>query len=186
MAKEPQLVTPMEKLEALTGFEGRQVIGVGVEIPGAGGGLRDALTVDPQEFHYGETVFVVVEGRVGKLRFDPVKDAGDVVRRVHVLDVVGAVIVERATVEALLEAQAIRIEEARGLARLPFEPTDEELLTAHNNGEHADGLVGGCVECEREKDLALQESDADDLSVRRAAAKKTTAKKAAAKKPPTS
>lgn len=156
MPQEPQLITPLEKLEALTPFEGRQVVGVGIEIPGAGGGLRDALTIDPQEFHYDDTVFVVVEGKVGKLRFDPVKDAGGAVRRIHVLDVVGAVIAERATVEELLEAQAKRIEEARGLARLPFGKTDEELLAEHEEGQHADGLVEGCVECDKEAELEAE------------------------------
>lgn len=157
MAKDQQLVTPIDKLDKLSAFEGRQVLGVGVEIPGAGGGLRDALTIDPQEFHYGETVFVVIEGKVGKLRFDPVREAGEAVRRVHVLDVKAATIAERETVERLLDEQAKRIEEARGLARLPF---GDELQEAHDRGEHAEGLVEGCPDCDHEAELAAGEADA--------------------------
>jgi len=154
-----QLVTPLEKLEKLSPFEGRPVLGVGIEIPGAGGGLRDALTIDPQEFHYGDTVFVVIEGKVGKLRFDPVKDAGEAVKRVHVLDVQAATIAERETVERLLDEQAKRIEEAKGLARLPF---GDELQEAHERGEHAEGLVEGCPDCDHEVDLAAKEADGGD------------------------
>jgi hypothetical protein len=154
-----QLTTPLEKIEKLTPFEGRPVIATAIEIPGAGGGLRDALTIDPQEFHYGETVFVVIEGKVGKLRFDPVKDAGDGVKRVHVLDTQAATVAERATVEALLEAQARRIEEAKGLQRLPF---GDELQEAHDRGEHADGLVDGCPDCDLETDLEAKEAGDGD------------------------
>lgn len=155
MAKDPQLVTPLEKLEKLTPFEGRPVLGVGIEIPSAGGGLRDALTIDPAEFHYGETVFVVIEGKVGKIRFDPIADAGESVRRVHVLDTQAATIAERETVERLLDEQAKRIEEAKGLARLPF---GDELQEAHERGEHAEGLVEGCPDCDHEVELAQQEA----------------------------
>lgn len=155
MAKEPQLVTPLDKLDKLSAFEGRQVLGVGVEIPGAGGGLRDALTIDPQEFHYGETVFVVIEGKVGKLRFDPIADAGEAVKRVHVLDVQAATIAERETVERLLDEQAQRIEQAKGLQRLPF---DDELHDAHESGDHAEGLVEGCADCDHEAELAAKEA----------------------------
>lgn len=149
-----QLTTPLEKIEALTPFEGRPVIATAIEIPGAGGGLRDALTIDPAEYHYGDTVFVVIEGKVGKLRFDPIKDAGEGVKRVHVLDTQAATIAERETVERLLEEQARRIEEAKGLQRLPF---GDELQDAHEKGEHADGPVEGCPDCDREVRLALTE-----------------------------
>lgn len=154
----PQLVTPLDKVEKLTPFENRPVIAVGIEIPGAGGGLRDALTVDPREYHYGETVFVVIEGVVGKIRFDPVKGAGEAVRRVHVLDVESAAPVERETVEHLLAEQAKRIEEAMGIKRLEY---DDELLAAHQRGEHADGVVEGCVECDKEVAAALVEEHED-------------------------
>ena len=161
MAKDPQLVTPLEKLEKLPDFEGRPVIGVGIEIPGAGGGLRDALTIDPQVFHYDDVVHVVVKGKVGKLRFDPVKDAGQAVRRIHVLDVVDAAIVSGDEVAAMLEAQAAAIEEARGIQRLDFsEDTEEQaaLRTAHEAGEHASDLVPGCPPCDEEVEAVEAEN----------------------------
>lgn len=175
MAKsERQLVTPLEKLEKLPDFEGRPVVGVGIEVPGMGGGLRDALTIDPVVFHYGDTVHLVVRARVGKLRFDPVKDAGQAVRRVHVLDVDEAAIVSADAVADMLEKQALAIEEARGLQRLPF----DEMSEQHEAGEHASGLVDGCPACDEE--AALAESEAvDDLARRDELADRRQAKEGA-------
>jgi hypothetical protein len=156
MAKDPQLVTPLEKLERLSPFEGRPVLAVGIEIPGAGGGLRDALTVDPQEFHYDDTVFAVIEGKVGKLRFDPINGA-DGVRRVHVLDVERATIVDADDVETMLEEHEKRVMEAKGIARLPY---GDDLQDAHQRGEHSDGLVEGCPDCDAEVAAVEAERDA--------------------------
>lgn len=171
MAKsEPQLITPLEKLEALPPFEGRPVLGVGIEIPGAGGGLRDSLTIDPVVYHYGDVVHVVVKGRVGKIRFDPVKDAGEAVRRIHVLEVEDAVLVDAEDVTSMLDAQAARIEEARGLLRLPF----DELTEQHEAGEHAADLVDDCPECDREREAM----EAENLELRDELADRRTAKAA--------
>jgi hypothetical protein len=104
-------VTRTPKLKA---FEGLPVTSAGVEIPSAGGGLRDALRVDPVELHKGETVFVVLQCEVGKVRFDPVdrdEPAGPQ-RRVHVLGTTAATIVDRELVASALDAQAERIAKA--------------------------------------------------------------------------
>ena len=42
-------------------FEGLEVLEVGIEMPGAAGGLRDPMRIDPQEFSQGERVFIVHE-----------------------------------------------------------------------------------------------------------------------------
>lgn len=159
MAKnEPQLVTPLEKLEKLEPFEGSPVLGVGIELPGAGGGLREALTIDPQVFHRDDVVHVVLKFKVGKVRFDPVKDT-DAVRRVHIGEVLDAAIVSAEDVAEMLEAQAARIEEARGILRLDFD--QQELRDAHNEGEHAEGLVEGCPDCDLEAELEASEAVED-------------------------
>lgn len=158
MAKEAQLVTPLEKLETLPAFEGSQVLGVGIEIPGAGGGLRESLTIEPVVFHKGDVVHVVLKCEVSKLRFDPVKDT-DAVRRIHIMEVKDAAIVDAADVAEMLEAQAARIEEARGIARLDFDGA--ELKAEHDDGEHAEGLVEGCPDCDLEAELEASEAVED-------------------------
>lgn len=160
----PQLVTPLEKLETLEPFEGSQVIGVGIELPGAGGGLREALTIDPVVFHKGDEFHVVLRCKTGKVRFDPVKDT-DAVRRVHVGDVLDAAIVDADDVKEMLEAQALRIEEARGIQRLEFDddsPEQAELRKAHEAGGHADDLVAGCPPCDEEAEAV----EAEDMERR--------------------
>lgn len=155
---EPQLVTPLEKLETLEPFEGSPVLGVGIELPGAGGGLREALTIDPVVFHKNDVVHMVVKFKVGKVRFDPVKDT-DAVRRIHVGEVMDAAIVSAEDVSEMLEAQAQRIEEARGIQRLDFD--GDEMKEAHDGGDHAEGLVEGCPDCDLEAELEASEKIED-------------------------
>lgn len=139
-------------------FEGRQVLGVGIEIPGAAGGLRDAMKIEPVTAHQDEEMMILIRGPVGKIRFDPVKDTQGVTR-VHVLNVSDAMVVEGEDFDAMLDAQKERIQRAKeaaaGVARLP---TDEELEFQHNEGAHSEGLVDGCPSCDAEQDAAEQEA----------------------------
>ncbi len=100
---------------ALNPFDGVAVTGVGIEVPGAGGGLNEAMKIDPAEFHHGDTVVVVIETTVAKVRFDEVvkgePDSG--LRRVHVLRAEGATIIDRALVAQALDAQRAKIEAAK-------------------------------------------------------------------------
>lgn len=137
----------------LTPFEGKSVRQVGIEIPSAAGGLRESMKIEPQEFHQGETVYVVLECPVVKVRFDPIDSddpAGDQ-RRVHVFGTAGAAIVDRELVgEALAEMRRrvdLANEAAQGIGRLPV---DDEAAKAHADGLHASGLVPGCPDCEAE------------------------------------
>jgi hypothetical protein len=96
----------------LADFEGLPVTAAAVEIPNAGGGLRDALKVDPVELHSGETVHVVLRCEVGKVRFDPIErdEPAGAPRRVHVLTTITAAIVGGGdTVGDALDAQSERI-----------------------------------------------------------------------------
>lgn len=125
----------------LDDFEGAAVISSGVEIPNAAGGLRDAMKIEPRQFHHGERVYLVLECDVSKIRFDPIKDSDDLAR-VHVFTAQHAVIVDADLVKAQLEEQKARIlkakEEAAGIQRLDFEETDEEKLAAEQAAAEAE------------------------------------------------
>lgn len=140
-------------------FEGADILSVGIEMPGAGGGLRDALKIEPATFHKDEEVMVLVRGKVGKVRFDPVRDTQGV-SRVHVLIIEDATIVDGEVFSEALEAQAEKIDRAReaaeGIARLPL---PDELEIQHREGAHAAGLVDGCADCEAERDAEDAEAD---------------------------
>jgi len=127
---------------ALDDFEGANVIRSGVEIPNAAGGLRDAMAIEPQQFHHGERVYVVLECVVGKVRFDPIKDSDDLAR-VHVFTAEHAVIVDADLVKTQLDEQNARIlkakEEAAGLQRLQFEDTTDEEWEAEQAAAKDEG-----------------------------------------------
>ena len=164
----------------LNPFEGLPVRQVGVEIPAASGGLRESMKIDPQEFHQGDVVFVVLECPVNKVRFEPIdKDdpRGDQ-RRVHVFGVEAATIVDAELVEqalaqhkdrvaALQHAEAKAKEAEAGITRLyddkpdgsPARPMGDELQAAHDAGDHAGGLVEGCPDCDAEADAVEAEAD---------------------------
>lgn len=107
----------------LQAFEGTPVLSSGVTMPGASGGLNKALTVNGLELHKGDKVVLAVECTVAELRFPPVKDT-DGVQRVHVLKVENAAVIDDATVGEALEAQRVKVEEAKGITALPFEDPD--------------------------------------------------------------
>lgn len=142
---------------SLDPFEGLPVLEAGIEIPGAAGGLRDAMKIEPQTFHKGEQVFVVLECRVGKVRIDPLDmdylDGPQ--RRVHVFVVTNATMVDGDLVRTQLADQARRItiaqEAAAGVTRLPYTDDEFVLATAHADGGHASGLVDNCPVCDTEK-----------------------------------
>lgn len=104
-------------------FEALEVIATAIEIPNAGGGLQEALGVDPVTFHHGDEFHIVMRCRVGKVRFDPIPardDDGKVIedeiaglKRVHISKAKSATIVEAELVEDHLAAQEKRIRLAK-------------------------------------------------------------------------
>lgn len=107
----------------LTPFEGRDVTRCRVEIPGAAGGLREALDFDPKEIGHDEEVCLVMRLRCKKVRFDEIKDS-DCLARVHVLEPIEgeASFVEERVIEAAIAAQKDRIklaqEQEGGITRI--------------------------------------------------------------------
>lgn len=160
----------------LTPFEGLDVVRSAIEIPNAAGGLRDALDVEPVEFHHGDEGYVTLHYRVKKVRFDEIRDVDDLTR-VHVFDVDEATFMDEDEVLAAFESQRARIRDLRataereeqrqreaeaGIMRIPGTDGDEadeaEVLTAqHNAGTHADGLREGCPLCDAESDAEAAE-----------------------------
>lgn len=95
-------------------FEGKPVTSVGVEMPNAGGGLQDAMKFDPVEMHHDDEVYVAVRATVKKVRFDPIDKGDDApLRRVHVLHVEEAALIDGEVVEEHLEEQREKIRKER-------------------------------------------------------------------------
>lgn len=158
------LAAALADTSKLDPFEGVDVLAAGIEIPGAAGGLRDAMKIDPQQFHAGERLYVVLECDVAKIRFDPIQSGDEMVgwRRTHVLSAQAATFVDADLVAEAIASQKRKIElaneAANGIGRLPY---DEDALVAHREGLHAAGRVPGCVECENEEAAELAEAKDD-------------------------
>ncbi len=155
MAKD-KLATPAVLLESLPPFEGLPTLEVSLEVRGIEGGLNEGLTVEPIVMHKGDRVYLLLEGTVDSILHKSVKDE-DGWRRAHVLRVEAGTVVDADFAEERLAEHALRLEEARGVQRLPF----DELLDAHHRGEHADALVEGCLECDCEGNAERAEADSE-------------------------
>lgn len=99
-----------------------------MEIPGAAGGLREPLKLDPVEMHLEAECYVVMRLRTTKIRFDPIKDTDGGLTRVHVMEVVEAAFVDGDVVQEQLVETRRRIEErkkaedeAKGTPQLPLD-----------------------------------------------------------------
>lgn len=113
------------KSDTLGTFDGRDVLTTSVAITNAGDGLSQALGIDPQVMHIGDSGVIVLEYVVTKIGFTEVKDT-DVLNRVHTLRAGTAVIIDRDVVAEALDAQALKIEKAKGVQRIDFEDGDED------------------------------------------------------------
>jgi len=112
----------------LAKFEKHDVLGAGMEIPGAAGGLREPLKLDPLELRLEETCYVIMKLKVTRIRFDPVKDSDGGLTRVHSMEVVEAGFVDKDIAEEQLEETRRRLEEkkilddaAAGTPQLPLD-----------------------------------------------------------------
>lgn len=172
----------------LAKFEGRDVHSSTVQVTKAGDGLSKAMKVDPIELHHEQTVHVVLECVVGKVRFDPITDT-DGLQRVHVLVAGRATLIDGEVVQAALDAQQERIDEAMGNMHLPLlsDAQIEGLMHTHDSGLHEGITEDGCPSC-AERDALKQAEDEAEAKAKKAAAKKAAPKKSAAEKiaaPPT-
>ena len=154
---------------ALGEFEGLPVLAVGIELPGAAGGLRDPLRVDPLILHGGDTAFATFELITNKVRFDPVK-VDDVLigwTRVHVMGVENATFVDEELVRDQLDEMARRVAERKEAEEVAKrrESGNVNLDDALHEKDHAAGrhteLVQGCPECDLEQTAADAEAMGD-------------------------
>ena len=146
----------------LSPFCGQSVRQVGIEMPGAAGGLRDPMKIDPQEFDLGDEGHLLLHWRVGKVRFEPIdKDdpAGDL-RRVHVFDVDEAAIVDGEEYVRVLAEQRARValakEKERGERRLG---DDFQLGRDHMDGKHEAAPKDGCPVCHRSPEAEAKNAE---------------------------
>lgn len=116
---------PKNAVEALSSFEGRDVVQSSIKVTNAGDGLSDAMAVDPAEYHLGGTVHVVLECEVSKVDYHPISGT-EVLRRVHTLRAGTATVVSAELVADVLEAQRVAIEKAKGIQRLDLDGSGGE------------------------------------------------------------
>lgn len=103
------MTVTIEEEVILATFEGCGVTRVGVEVRNAGGGLNDALDVDPVILSIGDTAYVAMRVDVVAIDHKPVKGEEDKMMRVHVMRCTDATIVEADVVRTAVDAQRERI-----------------------------------------------------------------------------
>lgn len=121
---------------ALPKFEGKQVVASRITVPGMGGGLNDALDVEPVALKHGQRGFGIFEYEVRDVDHVPLKRGESaVLARHHVLTADRVMLVsdddDKATVQVMLAANADRIQRAKdsmeGQGRIDDEIPDDEL-----------------------------------------------------------
>ena len=119
MANALTIVPDLEALKRLPIFDDREVSRTAIKVTNAGDGLSAALQVDPQAFHLGEKVYVVLETVVSKVEHAPAVDGdteGPLVRS-HVLRAGAATIVDEDLVAEQIRVQTVRIKAAEEAAK---------------------------------------------------------------------
>lgn len=142
---------------AIEQYESRDVLGTSIAVRNTGHGLEEAMKTEPAVLHHGETVYVVMECQVEKIRYDEVPET-DALTRVQMLKAGTATILDSAVVKDAIQKQADANQERKdresgqlGLA--------QELRSQHTLGEHADGLVDGCSLCGDELEAKRAEKE---------------------------
>lgn len=104
-------------------FEGREVIGTKIAITGAGDGLSEAMSIEPEELRLGEKVFVVLEAEVSKITHTQVKDTDSLIRVQNLKAGVATLVDEDMVADVLAEQREKNrraAEEKAGVTRLDF------------------------------------------------------------------
>lgn len=138
-------------VSGLAPFDGKPVVRTTIAVTNAGDGLSDALSIDPQEFHHGDRLFVVLECEVAKVAHTPVsKDTPGLLVRQHTLRAGTGTIVDEDLVAEHVARQAERIDTARRHAKGEFTFDEAALEAEHEDGQHASDLRDGCPLCDME------------------------------------
>jgi hypothetical protein len=174
----------MPSKQALSEFEGRDVMRSTVAITNAGDGLSESMKIEPAEFHHGEKVYVVLECEVTKVRHDPFDkdDPNGPLARVHFFRAGTATVIDPSLVKKMIDEQAEKIrkakEEEQGIQALDFDGDASGGVTPPANGKGPDKYDP--------KDETAVANAGENKPTKAAPAKKAAKKapaKAAAKKP---
>lgn len=150
--------TAMADISSLTPFDGNPVVRTTIAVTNAGDGLSDALGIEPQEFHHGQRVYVVLECEVSRVAHVPVdKDTPGILIRQHTLRAGTGTIVDADLVAEQVARQAERIDSARRRAKGEFTLDEAQLTADHEEGAHTE-LEPGCPECDLEAAAVAAES----------------------------
>lgn len=112
-------------MSTLTDFDDLPVRQASLSLTGAGDGLSEAMKTAPRELHHGETIFILYEAQVVKVRHDQIdKDDPDMgLVRVHMAKAATATLVPEEFAGEAIAAQKLANERARdeaeGVKRLP-------------------------------------------------------------------
>ena len=102
-------------------FDGMPVVATAVKVTNAGDGLSQAQKIEPEKFTMGQKVVLIIECVVTRVAHEPVsKDAPSLLQRTHTLRA-GTVAVAASgdpKLKKILDTQAVKIEEAKGIKRL--------------------------------------------------------------------
>lgn len=105
-------------------FEGTDVSEATIKVTNAGDGLSKALEVEPEAYHEGDRIYVVLETKVAKVTFEPIPDNGTL-RRVHTLRAGAGTVVDGELVRDMIQAQKAKIAEAQGVHELDLDGEKE-------------------------------------------------------------
>ena len=121
------------------------------------------MKIEPQAFKQGEKKFVVLECVMRDVDFKPidVTNPGGDQKRQHVLVATAATFIDEEYVKEALEAQRLRLEAAAEAESGQERIDGAKLDLDHFEGKHADALVKGCDECDKERELIDKEREAD-------------------------
>lgn len=165
-------------------FEGRSVTKTTIAVRNAGDGLSAAMKVNPEALHQGDTVYVVLECKVGPVSFDPIKDSETECERKHVLRAGAATLIDSEYVKDAIAKQTDAIIAARDeeAGRQQLAPVDR--AQEHRDGQHkrARKDCDLCNEAKAEKASARTGGKVRASRAAKAPAKRTAKKAAAAKK----
>lgn len=106
----------------LGNYEGRPVIAASITIPNAGGGLYDALALDPVVLHSGDEFVIALRCRTEDINHKMIKDKGEDTgnfNRVHKAVAMSGMIIDADLVRDLFTAQRKRLDEAKGIQSIP-------------------------------------------------------------------
>lgn len=161
--KTPESSQPSQRAGTpLPPYDDENVLSASVSISNTGDGLSEAMSIDPVLLKVRDKVTIVLECEVTEHRHKAVPKIKEGLVLVLRMKAGRATIIDNDIVAEYLDDQALRIEQAKGIQRMPFgedgwSDGQRALAEAHKTGDHADGLRAGCPLCQMEEDAARDE-----------------------------